>query len=101
MTASFVSGDRSALEQLYRRSGSLVHTLALRALGDPNRADDVTRRTFVAAWVERQDFQPDRISLLAWLMSLARDQITTTEPSPGAADPAPEPTHHPRNNHPC
>ncbi|WP_296667829.1 anti-sigma factor [Demequina sp.] len=39
----------SGVEEAYREAGPLVHTLALRALGSVDEAEDVVRRVFAAA----------------------------------------------------
>ena len=77
----FRAGDEHALRIAYDRYGRAVFHMAVRLL--PNRADaeDVTQATFVAAWQGRQTFDPDRGSLLSWLLGIARrkavDRIRT------------------------
>jgi RNA polymerase sigma factor (sigma-70 family) len=68
----FRAGDEHALRIAYDRYGGAVFHLALRLL--PNRADaeDATQATFVAAWLGRGTFDPDRGSMLGWLLGIAR-----------------------------
>lgn len=71
----FVAGDQAALAQIYRRWSPLVYSVALRSLGDVAEAEDVTQKVFVAAWTSRQNYQPERARLPAWLMGITRYKI--------------------------
>jgi RNA polymerase sigma factor (sigma-70 family) len=77
----FRDGDEHALRIAYDRFGGAVLHLAQRVLGNRSDAEDVTQATFVAAWQGRQTFDPDRGSLLSWLLGIARrkavDRIRT------------------------
>ena len=44
------SGDKAALAESYERWGALIHTVALRSLGNAEEAADVTQNTFISAW---------------------------------------------------
>ena len=50
LAARLVTGDESALEEIYDRWSALVHTYALRALHDPHDAEDVTQEAFIKAY---------------------------------------------------
>lgn len=71
----FRLGDDRALRQVYDRFGPAVFRLALRGLPTPTEAEDATQATFVAAWFGRGTFDPDRGSLLGWLLGIARRQV--------------------------
>lgn len=71
LARAFASGDDRALAEVYDRHGRLVHTLAARTVG-VDRAADVTQETFIAAWKSRGNFDPERGSLRAWLLGIAR-----------------------------
>ena len=71
LAKAFAAGVERALAEAYERHGRLVHTLAARTVGQ-DRAADVTQETFIAAWRSRGNFDPERGSLRAWLLGIAR-----------------------------
>ncbi len=74
LEALFESGADGALEAVYNRFGPMVFTLCRRSLGDSD-AREATQDTFVAAWRNRDRYDPKRGSLPAWLMSIARNKV--------------------------
>ena len=68
---SFRHGDEHALRTIYDRYGGVVLHLATRMLGDGPDAEDVVRGTFVAAWAGHTTYDPDRGSVLRWLLGIA------------------------------
>lgn len=75
VASRLVGGDEGALEEIYDRWSSLVHTFALRALRDPHDAEDVTQQVFVASWRSRHTLTPSRSALPSWLIGIARHKI--------------------------
>jgi RNA polymerase sigma factor (sigma-70 family) len=69
------SGDEKALRTAYERHGAAVLYLAQRLLGNRADAEDVTQVTFVAAWTGRDGYDPQRGTLLSWLLGIARRKV--------------------------
>ena len=65
------SGDESALTEVYDQYASFVYGLALRVIGDPRAAEDVSQDVFVSVWERPEAFDPERGCLRTWLGTLA------------------------------
>jgi len=61
-----------ALERLYDRFATPVYRLAMRALRDPQLAEDAVQDTFVRLWRSARRFDPARGSASTWVFALAR-----------------------------
>ena len=66
-----VAGDHDALREVYDQYASFVYGLALRVIGDPRAAEDVSQDVFVSVWERPGAFDPDRGGLRTWLGTLA------------------------------
>lgn len=80
---SFVAGHDGALEESFRRWGTLVNTIGWRLLGDASEAEEVTQQVFVAAWRGRHTFDPARGSLAAWLVGSTRHRVVDRQRARG------------------
>ncbi|MFI5053960.1 MAG: sigma-70 family RNA polymerase sigma factor [Acidimicrobiia bacterium] len=64
-------GDDSALREIYDQFASFVYGLAMRVIGDPSAAEDVSQDVFVSLWERPAAFDPELGSLRTWLGTLA------------------------------
>ncbi len=65
-------GDQRAMSELYDLTCTMVYSLANRIVGDRNLAEDVVVEVYAQAWRQASVFDPQRGSVAAWLMTLAR-----------------------------
>ena len=56
---------------LYDRYGHLVFNMALRILQDHGAAEEVTQDVFVRCWSGIDRYQPERVRLVSWLLTIA------------------------------
>ena len=56
----FRDGDPGAVRDLYQQYGRAVFTVAYRALGDRDLAEEAVQQTFLKAWRASSGFDPHR-----------------------------------------
>jgi len=67
-----VGGDERALLALYDRYASRVHALALRIIGEPMAAEEITQDVFLKVWTRARSYIAERGMFVVWLLSIAR-----------------------------
>jgi hypothetical protein len=63
LAAGFANGDDPCLEESFKRWGSLIYTIAYRALDSSSEAEDITQQVFVGAWQGRTSYRQSKGSL--------------------------------------
>jgi RNA polymerase sigma-70 factor (ECF subfamily) len=74
LVREMIGGSEAALGSLYDRHGNVVFAAALRTGTDRGIAAEVVQETFLALWNQAERFDPDRGSLLSWLLTIARNR---------------------------
>ncbi len=68
------SGDQEALGTLYDASSPMVYGLALRIVGNPATAEEVTLDVYTQVWRQAANYDTGRGSASAWLITLTRSR---------------------------
>lgn len=68
------SGDKAALEDVYRRTSGKLLAVVLRILPDRQEAEDVLQEVYLTVWRKADMFDADRASPITWLAALARNR---------------------------
>jgi RNA polymerase sigma-70 factor, ECF subfamily len=74
LVARLAGGDERALATLYDSTNRIVFGLALRILGDPLSAEDVTMEVYLQVWRTAGSYDPRRGTVSSWLVILARSR---------------------------
>ncbi len=67
-------GDQQAMVMLFDRHSPVVYAIALRVLGDPSSAEDVTQEVFLRIWGKPPVMEVAAGSLAGWFAVLARNR---------------------------
>jgi RNA polymerase sigma-70 factor (ECF subfamily) len=67
-----VRRDRAAFAALYDRAAPQLFGIALRILRQKEEAEDVLQEAFVAVWDRAASFDPERGSVMTWLVTVLR-----------------------------
>jgi RNA polymerase sigma-70 factor (ECF subfamily) len=74
LIARIKNGDATGLDDLYQRYARPVYSLALKVLGDPSMAEDVSQEVFLKLWRQPQSYDPGRGALSSWLLSVTHNR---------------------------
>lgn len=69
------NGDKSAVAELYDRFGSLVYRMAYQLLPTKSDTEDAVQEIFVRLWQSAGRYNPERASLVTWVMLLTRRHL--------------------------
>lgn len=86
LAASLRERDPVALREVHDRFGTITFGFLLKLTGDRGTAEDVQQQVFLEVWRRADSFDPQRGSLLTWVMTIARsraiDQLRRRIPEP-------------------
>lgn len=68
-------GDQRAFVTLYERYSSRVYTLILYMVNDRMLAEEILQETFLRVWSRANQYNPERGSVLIWLLAIARRTV--------------------------
>jgi len=69
------SGDSEAFAQLYDAYLERVYRYVYFHVSDDQTAEDITSQVFLKAWEHLNQYQPDHSPFMAWLYTIARNQV--------------------------
>src|SRR5471030_2076871 len=72
--ARIPSGDRAAMQTVYRLTSAKLFGVCLRILGERSEAEDVLQEVYVTVWRKVADFDASRASPMTWLTAIARNR---------------------------
>jgi RNA polymerase sigma-70 factor, ECF subfamily len=72
LLAEMARGDERAAAVLYDRHSAVVYGLALRIVGEPADAEDVSLDAFTQLWRRASDFDVARGTVRGWLTTITR-----------------------------
>jgi RNA polymerase sigma factor (sigma-70 family) len=72
--ARISSGDRAALQTVYRLTSPKLFAVVLRILGERSEAEDVLQEIYLTVWQKAAAFDASRASPMSWLIAIARNR---------------------------
>src|SRR5215472_13482934 len=88
--AAVGSGDRRALQTVYRLTATKLFAVCLRILGERSETEDVLQEVYMTVWRKAAAFDPALSSPMTWLIAIARNRAidhlrARAEPAHGPA----------------
>jgi len=74
LVSAAARAEPEALRALYGRYGRMVYGLALRIVGDPPSAEEITQDVFLKAWQNAARYDPSLSGVPTWLSRIARNR---------------------------
>ena len=74
LLARVAKGDHQAFSQLYDHSSTLLFTLAVRILGNPDEAAEVLQDVYLEVWRKVSRYDVGRGTPVAWLVTLTKSR---------------------------
>jgi RNA polymerase sigma-70 factor (ECF subfamily) len=78
--------DRATLESLYEEYAPTVLGYLINSMSDRGAAEDVHQQVFLEVWQRAPSYDPERASVLTWIMTIARsravDELRRRRPEP-------------------
>ena len=78
--------DRATLDQIYDDYAPTVLGYLINTVGDRGMAEDVHQQVFLEVWQRAPDYDPERASVMTWIMTIARsravDELRRRRPEP-------------------
>lgn len=72
LVAAVAAGDEDAFARAYDEYGRMVFGLAQRIVGNAAEAEEVMQEVFLSLWKRAAQFDPERGSLMGYLLTLTR-----------------------------
>lgn len=71
---AIATGDEAAMATLYDTTSAMVYGLALRILGDPTAAEEVTMEVYLQVWHQAAQYDEQRGMPSTWLLTITRSR---------------------------
>jgi RNA polymerase sigma factor (sigma-70 family) len=72
--AQISSGDRAALQTVYRLTSAKLFGVVMRILGERSDAEDVLQEVYLTVWQKASAFDASQASPMSWLIAIARNR---------------------------
>ncbi|MEO7655197.1 MAG: sigma-70 family RNA polymerase sigma factor, partial [Sphingomicrobium sp.] len=74
LVGAIARGERSAMDELYRRTSAKLYGIAVRLLGSEAEAQEVVQDVYLNLWRKAGLFEPGRASPITWLSVMTRNR---------------------------